>query len=71
MMVDLETGTWTTFHGFVRGWSPDGKWLPHRCRRGRPGWLFLVPADLIGTISDLDDIPNFRVFARWWSPAAS
>ena len=63
LAVDLETGTWTTFHGSYRGWSPsgtmspDGKWfLTPREGDVVPDRLFLVPADLLGTISDLDDI---------------
>ena len=63
LAVDLETGTWTTFHGSYRGWSPsgtmspDGKWfLTPREGDVVPDRLFLVPADLIGTISDFDDI---------------
>ena len=63
LAVDLETGSWTTFPGSSRGWSPsgtmspDGKWfLTPREGDVVPDRLFLVPADLIGTISDFDDI---------------
>ena len=59
MMVDLETGTWTTnSNGFVRGWSPDGKWFVFlSLSEGQPGALLLVPADLLGT-TDFDDVAN-------------